>query len=121
MVKQTAIAKMPLARVSRKDSMLLFNQIRNKSITKSKRFLDELIKQKKNIDGKYYPKASQTIIELLDNAEKNAEAKGMDTERLFIKVAKANKIFRFYLPKSRFSHRGKLAKICHLEVEIEER
>lgn len=121
MPKEFAVAKNPLARVSRKDSILLFKYIRNKSTARSKAFLQQLIDQKRNINGRYYPKASKEMVSLLEQAERNGEAKGLDPEKLFVKSAKANKIFRFYLPKSRFTHRGRLAKICNLEIEVEER
>ena len=121
MIKKAASARRPLAKVSRKDSILLFKQLKNRPVAKSKAFLEQLVSRRKNIGGRYYPKLSQEIIALLKDAEKNAEAKGMDPERLFVKTAKVSKIFKFYLPKSRFSHRGKIAKICDLNVEVEER
>ncbi len=119
--KKTAIAKRPNARISVKDAILIFKKIRNKKLEKSKSFLQDLIDKKKNIDGKYYTGATKEILSLLKDVEANAEAKGMDLERLFIKKIVANKAFAFMLPKSRWSHRGRKAKICHLEVEVEER
>ena len=118
---KTAIARRPLARVSLKDSVVIFRQIKNKRVDKAKMFLNELIEQKKSLDGKYYTGACKEILDLLKSAESNAESLGLDTERLFIKRAVANKSFRFILPKSRWSHRGKKAKICQLEIELEER
>jgi len=120
-MKKTAKASRPVARVSLKDSVLIFKQIRNKNLKKAKTFLNELIEHKKSLDGRYYPTASKEILSLLKEAESNAESLGLDTERLFIKRAAANKAFTFILPKSRYTHRGRRAKMCHLEVEVEER
>ncbi len=114
-------ASKPNARVSMKDSILLFNQIRNKPVSKAKLLLNSLIEQKRNLNGRYYTLVSKEILGLLNDAEANAESLGLDTEKLFIKNASANKTFTFMLPKSRFSHRGRKAKISSLEVTLEER
>jgi len=119
--EKTIISSRPLARVSLKDSNTIFQKIRNKPIKKSKTLLNQLLDQKINIDGRYFTKASKEILELIEDAEKNADAKGLNTDKLFVKQAVANKSFRYYLPKSRFSHRGRRAKICQLKIIIEER
>lgn len=119
--EKTAIASRPLARVSLKDSNVLFSHIRNKPTRKAKNLLNELLAEKRNIEGRYFTKASEEMLRLIEDCEANAEAKGLDTERLFIKTGQANKSFKFMLPKSRWSHRGRKAKICSLKIELEER
>ena len=119
--EKVAIASRPLARISLKDSVVLFRHIRNKPVVKAKNFLNELLKEKKNIDGRYFTKASGVILELIEDCESNAEAKGLDIGRLFIRHGQVNKTFGFMLPKSRWSHRGRDAKICQLKIEVEER
>ncbi|PIV69411.1 MAG: hypothetical protein COS07_00850 [Candidatus Aenigmarchaeota archaeon CG01_land_8_20_14_3_00_37_9] len=110
-----------MADVSLKDSNFLFKHIRNKQTDKAKTLLNELLLKKKSLEGRYFTKASKRIIELIESGESNAEAKGLDKEKLFIKHAQANKSFGFMLPKSRWSHRGRKAKICELKLELEER
>lgn len=119
--KKTAISKKFNARISIKDAVLILKKIRNKKLEKAKSFLQDLIDKKKNINKKYYTSASKEILSLLKDVEANAENANMDTDRLFIKRINASKAFTFILPKSRWSHRGKKAKLCHLEVEVEER
>lgn len=119
--EKIAIASRPLARVSMKDSNLLFKYMRNKPVSKAKTLLNELLERKKNIGGRYYPKVSKELLQLIEDCEANAEAKGLLKEKLFIKTAQANKSFRFMLPKSRWTHRGRRAKICSLKIELEER
>ena len=104
-----------------KDSILLFDYIRNKPLTKAKTFLNSLIEQKKSLDGRYYTLASREILRLLESAEANAESLGLNADKLVVKKAVASKAFTFMLPKSRFSHRGRKAKISRLEVILEER
>lgn len=119
--RKTATAKNPTARVSLKDSVKIFNVIRNKPVEKSKGFLDDLINQKRSIGGRYYTNATKEILRLIEEAEKNAESIGLDIRKLFIKEAVTNQAFRFRLPKSRWSHRGRRAKICQLSITLEER
>ncbi|MEM5793304.1 MAG: uL22 family ribosomal protein [Candidatus Aenigmatarchaeota archaeon] len=121
MNEKIVVASRPLARVSRKDSATLFRYIRNKPTQKAKNLLNELISRRKNINGRYFTKASKEILDLIKECENNAEAKGLDVERLFVKSAIANKSFSFILPKSRWPHRGRRAKICSLRIELEER
>ena len=118
---KTATAKRPMARVSVRDSVEILKNIRNKPVKKAKSLLNDLIDQKRSLDGKYYTGASKEILELIEQSERNAESQGLDTEKLFIKEAKADKGLRFFLPKSRWSHRGKRAKICQLAITLEER
>jgi ribosomal protein L22 len=118
---KTATASRPMARISIKDSVLILKQIRNKPVEKAKTFLQELINEKKNIRKKYYTGASKEILSVIEEAEANAESLGLDTEKLFLKGATANKSFTFMLPKSRWTHRGRKAKICQIKITVEER
>ncbi len=119
-MKKTVTATRPIARISLKDSVLIFKHIRNKPTKKVRAFLEDLINQKRSINGKYYTKASKEILSLIKEAESNAESLGLDTEKLYIKEAVADKSFTFILPKSRWSHRGKRAKLCRLKITLGE-
>jgi len=118
---KTVTASRPMARVSLKDSVKIFKNIRNKPVKKAKALLNDLINQKRDIDGKYYTGTSKEILDLIEQVETNADSMELDTEKLFIKEATANQSFKFMLPKSRWSHRGKRAKICQLKITLEER
>lgn len=118
---ETATASNPTARVSIKDSVKIMKNVRNKPLKKAKAFLNDLINEKRDIDGKHYTGASKAILELIEEAENNAESLNLDKEKLFIKEAIVNQAFRYMLPKSRYSHRGKKAKICQLKISLEER
>ena len=119
--EKIAVSTRPLAKVSLKDSVVLFKNIKNKPVNKAKTLLNELLSEKKDIEGRYFTKASEQILELIEDCEANAELKGLDKDRLFIRFGQANKSFGFILPKSRYPHRGRKAKICSLRLELEER
>jgi len=118
---KTAKANRPLARTSVKDSVRLAKEIKNKKTVAAKRFLNELIDRKKNLDGKFYPTASKIIIRLIEEAENNATGEGLDIDKLFIREIITNKTFKFILPKSRWTHRGRKAKLCQINLTVEER
>ena len=120
MIMKTATASRPLARVSLKDCNQIFKRIRNKPLKKVKNFLNELIEGKKDINGKHYTKAAKEILSLIEEAESNADSLELDKDRLFLKEAIANKSFTFTLPKSRWSHRGRRAKLCQLKITLGE-
>jgi len=118
---KTATASRPIARISIKDAITILKNVRKKPVKKVKALLNDLINEKGNIQGKHFTGASKEILSLVEEAEINAESLGLDTEKLFVKEAIANKSFTYFLPKSRYSHRGKRAKLCQLKITMEER
>ena len=90
-------------------------------VDKAKQFLNDLLNQKVNIDGKYYPNVTKTFLQVLNSAEANARQKNLDTEKLFVKIAKTDKARKFVRPKSRFKFRGREAKTANIEIVLEER
>ncbi len=119
MTKTSTVSK-PLAKVSIKDSIKVLKYVRNKPVVKAKAFLNGLISEEMDIDGKHYTNASKEILRLMEEAESNAEALGLDTEKLLVKEAVVNQALRYMLPKSRYSHRGKKAKLCQLKITVVE-
>jgi ribosomal protein L22 len=117
---KTITASKPLAKVSIKDSITILKHVRNKPVKKAKAYLNGLIDEKMDIDGKHYTGASKEILRLIEEAENNAESLDLDKEKLFVKEAVANKSFTYMLPKSRYSHRGRKAKLCQLKVTLVE-
>ena len=120
-MKKTATALRPMARVSLKDSVKIFKYLRNKPVEKVKNLLNDLINQKRDIEGKYFTGASKEILSLVEEAENNSDSLGLDKEKLYVKEAVVSKALTYMLPKSRWSHRGRKAKICQLKITLEER
>jgi large subunit ribosomal protein L22 len=118
---KTAIARISNARISLKHSLVLCKKLKGKNLGKAKKFLEDLIAQKVNINGKYYTKAAKIFLDLLKTSEANATQKGLNSEKLFIKQIKADKGLRFYRPRSRWHLRRERVKAVNLKVELEER
>jgi ribosomal protein L22 len=109
-------------RISLKHAIVIAREIRNKPLNKALKFLEDLVDKKIKLpNGKYYTKAAEEILSLLKDAKANAEAKALNTEKLFIKEFKTNKAFKFITPKSRWRFRRRQKKICRIEVTLEER
>ena len=122
MAQKTVSATFVGERISFKQSMDVADSIRNRSLAKAKNFLTEVLDGQKTIDGKkVFPKATQAFLTLLNSAEANAKQKNMDTEKLFIRIAKADKGGKYVRPKSLAKFRGREAKVSNITVVLEEK
>src|SRR3989338_2927036 len=82
-------------RISTKNATIVCKSINGMQLGKAKKFLERVLSEKDEINRRYYSKTTLTVLELLNSAEKNAEFKGLDTERLFVK-ASSHKSFTFF-------------------------
>ena len=121
MEKKIATAKLDSARISFLQSIEITKAIRGKRLEAGKKFLEDLLDQKRSLDGKYYTTAAGKILELLKVAEANAKVKDLRNEKLFIKTAKADKGFRFGRPRSRWRLRGRKVKSATILIQLVER
>jgi len=128
--------------ISLKDSVEICRAIRDKRLSYAKRFLEEVLEKKRAVAyrrfkkglahrrglqracaGAYPQKASAHILKLLKDAEANAEYRGLDTERLFIKhiQAKKGRVIPGYIPRA-FGRATPHNKVTtHIEVWLDER
>lgn len=118
---QHASATFVAERISFKQSQAVAGAIRNKNLAKAKNFLTEVLSEKKNYDGKIFPKTTQAFLTLLNSAEANAKQKNMNTEKLFVRTAKADTGYKYVRPKSLAKFRGREAKVTNISVVLEER
>lgn len=118
---KTAYSRLDDARISLKHSMIICRELKNKKSDDAESFLESLISKKANINKKYHTSAAKKILEILKTAEANAKMKNLNTEKLFIRLAKADKGEVFMRPKSRWRFRGRKAKVTRVKIELEER
>lgn len=109
------------SRVSFKESKLLTRMIQGKNVAKVKKLLGNMMDRKVSLEGKYYPKTVEKLLELVKNAEANAKNKNMNVEKLFIKNAYANKAEKRNLSKSKLKLRGRVGKSANINIVLEER
>lgn len=118
---KTSTAKATNAIVSLKDSRILLKEIKGKKVDRMKRYLDNLLNEKRSLEGKYFTKTVREILGILKSAEANAKNKTMNVDRLFVRNARADKAEKRILAKSRTPHRGREGKAANIEIVVEER
>lgn len=82
--------------ISPKSSITICRAINRKNFNDAKKLLEDIASEKKTIRGKFYSKTVEQILELLNDAEKNAKARNFDLEKLkvFISSHKGPKMYR---------------------------
>ena len=135
----TAIAAGRDLRISYKDTVELLNAIRGKKLEEAKRILEDVIAMRRPIPyrrfygkvghrrgmgpGRYPVKAAKAVLKVLENAEANAEFKGLDTSRLWVVHAAAHKgpKIRSYMPRAFGRATPWFEQLVHVEIGLEER
>ncbi len=106
-------------KISAKSAATICRVIRNKPLTRVKRLLNDLVVEKRSLEGKYYTKTVDKILSLLNSCEKNAEFMGLETERLFVH-ASAHKGTNFKRKRRKAAFGSKM-KTTNLEIMLIER
>ncbi|MEM3041707.1 MAG: 50S ribosomal protein L22 [Nitrososphaerota archaeon] len=72
--------------------------------------------------GRYPVKAAKEILKILDSLEANAQAKGLDLERLRLVHAAAHRarILKRYIPRAFGRSSPNFENLCHVELVAEE-
>ena len=105
-------------RISTKHATYISKIIRGKNALKAKKFLELVAKQKLTLDGKkYYLKATKAILKALESALANAKQKGLDENKLKIKIIETHKGSRLRTPK-RWKFRGREKKNTHIKIVL---
>ncbi len=138
---RTALASGRDLRISYKAAVEVCDAIRGMMLQDAKRFLEGVIAKKRPVPfrrfkkkqphrrglqgfyaGRYPVKAAKAILRVLENAENNADFKGLDTERLriiHIAAQKGTKI-RGYMPRAFGRATPWNEQLTHIEVVVEE-
>jgi large subunit ribosomal protein L22 len=104
--------------MSPKKTYEVLNAIRGLPLDRAERFLEEVIELKRAVPfrrynqetahkkgigpGRYPRKVAKNLLQVLHNARENAEYEGLDTDRLFVKVAASGrgKIRKATMPRA---------------------
>ena len=138
---RTAIASAREVDISPKAAREICNTIKGMFLDKAKEYLEDVIVMKKAVpykrhkkhvahrkeltgwpSGRYPVKAAKKILEVLENAENNAEFKGLDVDRMKIIHAASHKgmIVKRFFPRAQGSSSAKYNYLSHVEIAIEE-
>jgi large subunit ribosomal protein L22 len=141
--KNTAKAIKKNANVSVKYSTEIVREIKGKELSKVEKFLQNVIDKKEHLplrkyvkkvahrkgkaksktkSGRYPIKTIKTFLELVESAKANADYKGLETEKLFVKHAFASMGYSrvSHQPKGKISGKSRVKKSAHLEIILQE-
>jgi large subunit ribosomal protein L22 len=125
--------------MSPKKTYEVLNAIRGLDLDKARKVLDDAIALKRAIPfrrynqetahkkgvgpGRYPKKVCQAVLDILANAEANAEFQGLDTDRLFIKVAASSRgrIQKASMPRAQGRATAWNEQTTHVEIVLGER
>ena len=125
--------------ISPKKTYEVLNAIRGLDLDKARQVLEGAIARERAIPfrrynqetahkrgigpGRYPKKVCQALIDLLTNAEANAEFQGLDTDRLFIKVAASarGRIQKASMPRAQGRATQWNEQTTHVEIVLGER
>lgn len=129
-------------KVSPKKCLEICREIRGKNLNEAKEYLQRVTELKEAVPfkrhnkkiahrrglqkwdaGRYPKKAAARMLEILENAQANAEYKGMDVERLFVGhiSAKRGRVFRGIRPRAMGRATAHNTLTTNLDVILEER
>lgn len=106
-------------RISQKSSVVVCRKVTGMRSDKARQLLQNMVSQKQSLDGKFYTNTSKEVLNLIESAEKNADSKGLDTEKLYVH-ASAHKGFSFFRPRG-WKRRREQRKVTNLQVVLVQR
>ena len=136
---RTAIASGRDLRISYKATVEVLKEIRGKKIDEAKQILEDIIEMRRAVPfrkyygkvghrrgigtGRYPVKVAKAVLSVLENAEANAEFKGLDTTRLWVVHAAAFQGMKLkkYIPRAFGRATPYFQQLVHVEIGLEER
>jgi len=126
--------------ISPKHCIEICNLIRGKTLTDAKRYLEEVIQLKRPVPfrrhkryvahkrgkgfgaGRYPVNSSAAILRILEDAEHNAEYKGLDPEIMRVAHISSSlgRVYQGYRPRARGRSSAWNTETVHIEVILEE-
>lgn len=118
---KTATARDTNSKVSSKHSLIVCRKIRGMKTDKAKKFLEDVLNEKRSLDGKYYTNTVEKYLEILKAAVANAKEKNLAADRLFVRNAISNRGEEQYRARTRWRLRGRKGRSTNIEIILEER
>ncbi len=125
--------------IKQKDSVEVCRAIRGRELEEAKSFLEDVIDQKQAVPyrrhhrnkphqkgtgpGGYPKRAAEGILDILEQAEANAEYKGLEPERLWVQHAASQRAGQIQgtRPRARGRATAWNQDLTHIEIVLEER
>jgi large subunit ribosomal protein L22 len=125
--------------ISPKKTYEVLNAIRGKDLEDARKYLEEVERMERAVPfrrfnqetahkkgigpGRYPIKVARSLLQVLQNAESNAEYEGLDTDQLFVYVAAASrgKIQKANMPRAHGRATPWNEQTTHIEIVLRER
>ncbi len=91
-----------------------------RNFLKAKKLLEEILAEKRSVNGKYYTNAAKALLRLFKSLEANAKFRGFETENLWIKSLSVNKGPSIYRRRRKHAFGSKL-KTAHIKLVVEKK
>jgi ribosomal protein L22 len=106
--------------ISPLNSVKVCKAINRKKFSSAKKFLENLIAEKADLNGKHFTKTSEEILKLLNQLEKNAKNKNVDPENMYIFIS-AHKGPTLHRARRKWRKFGSRLKIAHVQAVLNEK
>jgi large subunit ribosomal protein L22 len=126
-------------RPSPKKTYEVLNAIRGRPLEEARRFLEDVVELKRAVPfrrynqetahkvgigpGRYPKKVAKSVLQVLQNAESNAEYEGLDTDQLYVFVAASSRgrIRKANMPRAHGRATPWNEQTTHIEIVLRER
>lgn len=103
--------------ISQLNAVKVCKAINRKKFGDAKKILEEMLKEKTSLRGKYFTKTTEEILKLLNQLEKNARNKNIEANNLFLFIS-AHKGPTLHRARRRWRKFGSRLKICHIQAVL---
>ncbi len=103
--------------ISTENSVKVCKAISRKKLPAAKKMLEGLITEKSDLNGKHYTRISKELLGLLNQAEKNARSKNLDSDSLFLFIS-AHRGPTMHRGRRRWRKFGSRMKITHVQAVL---
>ncbi len=105
-------------RISPKNAGILCRAINKKKLSAGRRLLSDIVERRRSLEGKYYSKAAEEVLSLLNSCEKNATNAGLELGKMFIHAtAYRGSVLRRRRRRSGFGSRMKITNVEMMLIE----
>ncbi len=114
--KNSACASATLS-ISTLNATKVCRVLNRKNFENAKKMIEDLIKRKISIKGKYYTKTAKEILKVLEQVENNAKVKGLEPQKMILYIS-AHKGPTLHRARRRWRKFGTRLKVTHIQAVL---
>jgi ribosomal protein L22 len=106
--------------ISTQNAVIVCKAINRRKLKDAKKFLEDIISEKTSLGGKHYTKTSEEILTLVNQVEKNAKAKNLEADSLFLFMS-AHRGPTMHRGRRRWRKFGSRLKVTHVQAVLSDK